>query len=197
MEEPAIKGSVLGRLVEDVRRLRDEGRLSAEELEARLDPRALALLDDKPLPSSWYPIESYRRMGELLFDVEGMRRPEYLRRRGATVAEGLIETGLYRQVTQIEAVSDIEDYERITRKVATLIGAIFNFGRVEVGIDPEHPRRVRVMLSEVRPLPDMVQVVMEGFFDRIGEERGRTHRWRAERPAPDRVVFRMDRDLDA
>jgi len=73
---PSIKGSAFSSVIDDVRRLRDEGRLGSDELEARLEAADLALIDEKIQTALWYPIESYRRLSELLLDVEGGGDPE-------------------------------------------------------------------------------------------------------------------------
>jgi hypothetical protein len=56
--EPSIKGSALSSVVEDVRALRDSGRISADRLEASLEAADLALLETKIQPALWYPIQS-------------------------------------------------------------------------------------------------------------------------------------------
>jgi hypothetical protein len=196
MPEPRIKGAAIEKLVEDVKRLRDAGRVSAEELSVRLDRVALELLDQKLQPALWYPIESYQRLTDVLWELEGRRAPDYLRQRGAATAERLIQAGLYAQLSTLErSLRDVGEYLRLTKRVATLMGAIYDFATISVGIDPEHPRRVAIDLDEGGSFGDMLRFVTEGFFTRIAQARGFSHRWVSERAGPARVVFRMDRDL--
>src|SRR5687768_11501021 len=95
---PSIKGSALSSVVEDVRALRDTGRLSAERLESSLAPEHLALLDDKVQAALWYPIDAYRRLTELLLEVSGRGDPQYVVDRGQRAAQRLWESGLYVQL---------------------------------------------------------------------------------------------------
>jgi hypothetical protein len=196
MPEPRIKGSAIAQLVEDVRRLRDEGRIPADELSVRLDPAALELLERKPQPALWYPIESYQRLTDLLWDLEGRRSPDYLRRRGAATAERLIQAGLYAQLSALErCAQNVAEYLKLTRRVATLMGAIYDFARITVEIDPGHPQRIVLDVDDAGLFSDAIRLVIEGFFTRIARERGLAHHWVSERTGPTSVLFRMDRDL--
>jgi hypothetical protein len=198
MSGPSIKGSVIEKLVEDARRLRDNGRVSSEYLEVRLDRVALELLDSKPLPALWYPLESYDRLIDLLLEVEGKGSPDYLRRRGAGVADRLIAGGFYDQFSSLDRrLRDPQEYLRLMRRVVAVMGAIFNFVKWDAHPDPGQPRRVVIELSEADDFTEHLCRVTEGFLTRIAQERGLVHSWQAERTAPDRVVCRMDRDLDA
>jgi len=49
-DRPSIKGSVLVDLIEDLRKLRDEGRISQQDFENRLRPEDLEALDAPILP---------------------------------------------------------------------------------------------------------------------------------------------------
>jgi hypothetical protein len=89
MQGPAIKGTAFESVTADVLRLREEGRLPAEVLEARLEAPDLALLESKIGPAQWIPIESYRRMTELLQEVEGRGRSEYVVDRGRRLITSL------------------------------------------------------------------------------------------------------------
>jgi hypothetical protein len=194
----SIKGSVIEKLVEDARRLRDDGRVSAEQLEVHLDRTALELLDSKPLPALWYPLESYNRLIDLLLEVEGKGSVDYLRRRGAGVADRLIAGGFYDQFSSLDRrLRDPQEYLRLMRRVVTVMGAIFNFVKWDAHPDPDHPKRVLIELREAEAFTQHLCYVTEGFLTRIAQERGLAHGWKAVRTAPDRVDCRMDRDLDA
>ena len=198
MPEPRIKGSAIGQLVEDVRRLRDAGRIEADELSVRLDPAALELLERKPQPALWYPIESYQRLTDVLWELEGRRSPDYLRRRGAATAERLIQAGLYAQLSALErSAQGVAEYLKLTRRVATLMGAIYDFARITVGVDPRQPRRIVLEVDDGGYFSEAIRLVIEGFFTRIARERGLAHQWVSERTGATTVLFRMDRDLGA
>ena len=81
-QKPCIKGTAIASLVEDTRKLLSDGKLSQREMEARLPAEDLALLEEPLVMSQWYGIHSYRRLTELLRDVDGEGRNEYVRERG-------------------------------------------------------------------------------------------------------------------
>ena len=91
---PSIKGSGVSSLIEDLSKMREEGRAPAALLEQRLTPSDRALLDQPVNLAAWYDIHSYRRLAELLCEVEG-RREDLLRERGAAAARRLAEAGLH------------------------------------------------------------------------------------------------------
>lgn len=198
MSGPSIKGSVIEQLVEDAKRVRDEGLVSQEALEARLDPAALELLDGKPLPALWYPLESYYALLDLLLEVEGRGSIDYLRRRGAGVADRLIAGGFYDQFSSLDRrLREPQEYLRLMRRVVVVMSAIFNFVKWDARPDPESPKRIVIELSDAAHVSQNLCHVTEGFLTRIAQERGLSHSWRSERTTPDQVVCRMDRDLDA
>ena len=100
MAQAAIKGSALIALIEDVAHCVEQGRVSAETLEVRLEPEDVALLEEKVSPVKWYPIDQYRRLTDLLFELTGEGRDfeTYMKARGAAAAERLIRSGLYQQL---------------------------------------------------------------------------------------------------
>ena len=102
MAVPSIKGSAFQSVVHDLAELIKAGKIAREAVEARLEAEDLLLLDDKILPGLWYALASYRRMTELLWEVEGNREPAYLMARGARSAERLFEAGLYQQMQRGE-----------------------------------------------------------------------------------------------
>ena len=68
---PSIKGSVFATVVEDVGKSLASGSVKRDQLSRWLRPEDIALLGEKIAVASWYPIQSYTRMGLLLRDVEG------------------------------------------------------------------------------------------------------------------------------
>ena len=197
MQEPAIKGTAFQAVVDDVRRLRETGRASAELLEARLEARDLQILERKFQPAQWYPMGAYRRMTELLLEVEGRGNPAYLRRRGEASARRLFEAGLYQQLNRGEEMG--EEIRREGRRwtsregnlVASLAGVIFNVSRWRFQIVDES--RSRIEAEEAEAIPEVGRHAAEGF---IGYAVGRLSRLpidvRSERPTPDRMVFTLE-----
>jgi hypothetical protein len=199
MREPAIKGTVMVNLVADVISLRDEGRISADELAARLERQDLEVLESKVMPSTWYPISSYRRLTELLLETEGGDE-DYLRARGARSAQRLLEAGLYEQMRRLRPGGSgvtLADIERSVRTLVVMSQTILNFGRGEVFPDPDHEKRVIIQISDAADYPEVLRFTSEGFYNACARAAGRRYSWRSSRPAPDRIVMRMDADFDA
>lgn len=193
-----IKGAGIEQAVLDVRRLLDEGRLSREEVEVRLAPEDLALLDEKILGGAWYPNESHRRLTELLRDAEGRGRDAYVVQRGYRTAERLLEAGLYRQL-QLARDARVQEGEvdmtHAIRIMLSLSGALYDFGRWELveGGDPDH---LVIEVRDAAQLSDMNRLTAQGFIDCIARRisPGRRVRVTSRRPDADRVQLTIDRD---
>ena len=181
---PSIKGMLFQPVLDDVLALVARGRLSRTALEARLEKADVALLDEKVGGALWYPIDTYRRLLEVLRDVEGGARPElYLRQRGATAAQRLIDSGLY---SQLDA-SIARWGERAGRIMVTLGAVIYNFSRWSSSVG-EHAFQIEA--HEAAPFPEVSRPIVEGFIEVITTlALGGGVRVRSERPTPDHIVF--------
>jgi hypothetical protein len=206
----SIKGSALTAVVDDVNRLRSSGRIDDALLDAHLEAPDRALLESQILPASWYPIDAYGRLTALLLEVDGRGRTEYLNGRGAATARRLIESGIYAQLerasgegVRIDASMSREDqmreFGRTIRLVTSLSGSIFDFGRWQVGVDPDHADRFRITIEDVEAMPDVAIHTIEGFINAIGEASPHIKHlhWRGERRAPGTIVYTMDAGVDA
>ena len=88
MSIPSIKGAAFSSAPADLNRLLEQGRLCATDLELRLSPEAIAVLDQKINSASWYPIAIYAELVELLASAEAEGdRIAYWRGRGEKAAE--------------------------------------------------------------------------------------------------------------
>ena len=192
---PSIKGSALTALVEDVRALRDSGRISPDRLEASLEASDLALLDAKVQAALWYPIRSYVRLSELLLDVVGGGDPQYIIDRGARAAQRLWESGLYVQLQHGEeraararrAGGQLSS--RDARVITTLSGAIFNFMRWAYRVEP--PDAV-IEVNDAGDWPDVAVWASRGFLQYvIGRLRRVETMVTVTRVGPDRIEFRF------
>jgi hypothetical protein len=185
---PSIKGSLFEAVVADVNALVAAGRITREELEARLEAADLPYLEEKIGAGFWYPIETYRRLLETLRDVEGGARANaYLRERGATAARRLIEGGLYRQMD-----ASVDTWgERVGRIMVTLAPVIFNFGAWSCSTEGGE---IRLEAREVAPLPEVSRIVIEGFVSVMATRALKAEvEIRSTRPAPDRILFERRR----
>lgn len=210
MPNPSIKGSILRGVVEEIGQLRERGVLDEARLEAGLEAADLGLLDQKILDASWYPLDSYGRMLELLCRHVGGGRPSYFVERGAANARRLMDAGMYSQLdllgrwhreSQEATAADVQrlvaDYRSKLKLVVSLAGAIYNTGRWTVADDPDHPQRVRIEITEAEAYTEGMRLAIEGFLnecartvrDRIGEL------YRTERVAPGTIRIRMNVDL--
>ena len=168
-----IKGTAISTVVEDVKRLVDEGRISREGLESRLEASDLALLEAKIEPISWYDIDAYRRMMELLRDLEGAGDSHYWFRRGARSAAHLIELGFYQQMEylkRLEFLNTMDPDEKLRawgrdlRLLVTLSGSLINFGEWRAVLDPDQPDRYRIEICGVNGVPEPFWHAAEGFL---------------------------------
>jgi hypothetical protein len=198
VDGPAIKGSAFQSVVEDVQRLLHEGHLSRDALEVRLDRADLPFLEEKVLPAFWYPIETYRRLSELLMEVEGGGRPEYVVRRGARAAERLFTLGIYQQLRRGEKIAEEIRSSGSTWTqqdgaiMASLAGAIFNFTSWRFVADAEQRGAHRIEVSDAAALPEVARFAAQGFIEYVSTRLAQAHvRVTSERPSPERIVFRL------
>jgi hypothetical protein len=171
MDGPAIKGTAMESVVTDTRRLLEEGRVARDELEARLEAQDLRLLEEKIFPAAWYPIDSYRRLSELLMHVEGGGDPQYLVRRGARAAERLFASGIYLQLKRGEEraqearQTDDGWTELDGNLIVSIAGAIFNVGRWRFEMGSDDPPTYRIEVTEAEALPEVARHAAHGFVE--------------------------------
>ena len=203
-QKPCIKGTAIADLVEDTRKLLNDGKISQREIEARLTAEDLALLEEPVVESRWYDVHSYRRLTELLRDVEGEGRDEYVRGRGRARGQRLIEGGLYQQMeylgrsrlkSSMDAKARFEAYGKDLRLLVTLSQSLLNFSTWKVVPDPDHGDRYRIELRDAEDFPDVLGWASEGLIDAMASAQGKSGLWHWERVAPDFVVFRMRRPV--
>ncbi|MFW5875198.1 MAG: hypothetical protein ACOCXM_00545 [Myxococcota bacterium] len=199
---PSIKGSVFEGLVTDLKRVCDERGLSGDALLEKLEPSDLDHFHEKILLSAWYDVRVFDRMARLLLELEGKGDVEYLRERGRKSARRLLEAGLYQQMeylrrTELSGDPDerLEAFGRDLRLLTTMSSSILNFSVWNSHRDPDHPRRYVIEVTEAEPYPDVLAWNTEGFINAMAQEHDGTDRWRWQRPARDRLVFRMTSDL--
>jgi hypothetical protein len=198
MAVPSIKGTAFQSVVEDLRRLLEAGRISDDELEARLEAEDLRLLEEKVLPGLWYPLASYRRLTELLMQVEGGGSIAYVVARGARAAERLFTAGLYQQLARGDEIGAKKrtQNERWSEHEANLMtslaGAIFSVSRWRFVADPDGRGPNRIEVSEAEALPEVSRWAAQGFVEYTTSRlSGVTTRVSSERPSPDRIVFKL------
>ena len=175
MSEPSelsIKGTAFLLARRDVLALVDAGRLSRVALERRLEPQDLALLDETPLPTSWYPLPTYDRLLRVLMDIEGGGETSYLVQRARKGMEALMRGGIYKQLERAEAVAREQGagwFERTGHILATLPTAFFNKGSWRLSRD-EKKKMFTLEGSGLEGMPANVAHIVQGAVEFAAEQ---------------------------
>lgn len=190
---PSIKGTAFSSAADDLMSLVAEGEISRDELETRFSKEELATLDAKVLAGSWYPIEMYNRILELLLQKQGGGRIDYLVWRGARAAERMLSSGIYRQLERAERirVESPDSRARIGNLMMTLSAAIYNFTRWRYIPASASDPGYTIEVSEARHFPDNARHTVTGFIQYTADRLVPVPvRIESERPDPDRILFR-------
>jgi hypothetical protein len=186
---PSIKATGFQSAADDLARLVETGRISAEELEARLPLGDFAYLNKSLAASSWVPIETYVRVGAILVELEGAGDPQaYFRARGLRAGERLHKVGIYRQFD-----ASVETWGKRAGTLATTLTAVlYNFTRWTFEAKEERGG-FQITVEGAREFPDYLRFVGEGFIEYISrhQSRGRNVLVSSTRPTPDRVVYEV------
>lgn len=160
MAAPSIKGTAFQAVLEDVTRLVKEGVIDEARLEAASKPEDRELLDEVLVPGLWYALESYTRLLDLLWDVEGSRDPQYMIDRGARAAERILAAGAYADMV---ATAGRWGGEQVVQSVLALSKSLFNFVDVDIHGDIEDDH-FEVAFVHTAAFPDCSRYASEGFF---------------------------------
>jgi hypothetical protein len=188
MTVPSIKGTGFQSAVDDIQRLLDARQLTREELEAQLTPDDLIILDSKIGPTTWVPIDTYRRIVDLLISIEAHGDPEgYLFQRGWRAAERLHKGGLY---SQFDATA-VKWGMRVGKLIVTLGPVMYNFTEWEFELEPGQPiRAFRVIVRNADQFPECARFTAQGFIEYVARSAtGMTIRVTSERMPGGRIVF--------
>jgi hypothetical protein len=191
--EPSAKGTLVLGVVVAARRHRDQGRISAEAMEARLGKAALELVDQKIHIAAWYPIKAFCELMDLNWEIGGRREPDFMRREGERSAERLFESGIYPQLRfadQAERVQTRDDLVRQSRLITSITGTLYNFLEIEVQTRPGSGE-LQIVYGNAAPFSEALRLSTEGFMNQINARQKSSRRWTSARSAPDRVTFTM------
>jgi hypothetical protein len=209
MAVPSVKGSIFKGVIDDLARVRETGLLSEEQIEAGLVTEDLAFLETEVNPASWYPMESYARITQLLGRIEGAGKDSYFVERGRASARRLIEAGLYQQLAFLPRWNDttgrgagdesalIADHASKLRMVISMASSIYNVGKWVVEPDPEHPGRLLIAVREASAYSEPMRLAIEGFLNECARaaRKDLVRLYTSERPAPDLILLRMTLDI--
>ena len=70
-------------------------------------------------------------------------------------------------------------------------------GKWTVGQDPDYPDRVQIVVTGVEGLPEENAQATCGILNGISLQGGSRFAFEYQRPEPDRIVYKMDRDISA
>jgi YD repeat-containing protein len=190
--EPSVKGSLLLNCAVAMRRHRDAGRVSEDELAARLGAAALELLDQKIDISRWYPIDAFCEMVDMDWEISAGRNPDYARRMGKDSAARFFHSGIYQQLDYAKRVTRVESRSALVRQsrlITTVTNALYNFMEIEVRVEGDC---LVISFENAAAFSEALRYTTEGFMDEINRQQGSARRWSSERVRPDRVRFELD-----
>jgi hypothetical protein len=187
---PSIKATGFQSAADDLNRLIETGRISREEVEARVQAGDLRYLDKQLAATTWIPIDTYRRVVEILIEIEANGTPElYLHNRGVRAAQRLHKAGLYRQ---FEASS--ETWGNRVGKIATTMAAVlYNFTKWSFELGSQRGI-FTITVDEATEFPDVARYTAQGYIEYTSRVvSGGQERVTSERPLPSRVIYRGQR----
>jgi hypothetical protein len=189
MSVPSIKGTAYNSVHDDLHRMIDDGRISEDELGARLSREELELFESKVLATKWYPIDTYRKLLALVAEKEAKCRiEEYLVERGWRAAERLKEAGIYRQLGADDGAGKSWG-ARVANLVTKISGLLYNFTRWSVD-EPENETVLHVNVDEAKDFADECRYTAQGFVAFAATlMAGAPVKISSTRPTPDRIVY--------
>lgn len=189
-QPPSIKATGFQSAANDLVRLADAGRISREEVEARLRAEDMRYLDKQLAATTWVPIATYARVVDILIELEANGQPEvYLHNRGVRSAQRLHKANIYRQ---FEASTETWG-NRVGKIVTTMSTVLYNFTRwtFEVG----QGRGVwQITVDEAAEFPEVARFTTQGFIEYTSRTvSGGNEIVTSERVGRDRIVYRGER----
>ena len=192
--DASVKGSLVLGAVVSVRRHRNQGRISADQLSARLDGAALELVDQKIDIGRWYPVRVFTDLLDVDWDVGARRDPAYMRSQGEQAADRLFGSGIYQQLTYAERAERVDNAEALKRQsklITTITGSLYNFLRFEVRLGEERGDTLEIVFSNAALFSEALRHSTEGFMNQINQRQGSAHRWSSRRVQADVIVFTL------
>jgi hypothetical protein len=192
--EASAKGSIVVGVVASLRKLFRAGRLSDEQIAARLSPAAVELVEQKIEIGCWYPMAAFAELVDLEWEVAGKRDPEYARQSGGASAKRQFESQRYQQLDFAKRAGKADSREAIVRQaklITTITATFYNFLDVRVGIDAARPNELSITYANAKLFIEPLRYSTEGYMNGINSMQGSKRQWTSERVTPDRIVFRL------
>jgi hypothetical protein len=186
---PSTKGLMLQQVVTLIQDHLDTGRLTRDQLEARLEKEDLPFFDgDKIVPSLWYPVAQNHRLLDLYFSISG-RRAEAMVELGRVSARQVLELPAYAALFEAAAQRDAASAGPLLVKLAELVLNFTKWTFHGTTLDD-----FEIEVTEATEYSDHACHSAIGFMEVLGAELfGKKLRVKCERPAPDHIVFRSSR----
>jgi len=191
--EYSVKGSLMLGVVVMVRRHRKEGRITPEQLTARLSGGALEMLSVKVDIARWYPIQIFCELIELDWELGGRGNPDYMRKEGEQAAERLFQSGIYQQLSYADRVERVRVRDALIRQsklITTITGTLYNFLEFEVRLD-EKGEELQIHYGNAALFCEALRYSTEGFMNQINKRQKSSAQWASKRVRPDLVVFTL------
>jgi hypothetical protein len=191
---PSVKGSLVLGAVVTVRRHREQGRISADQLSARLSGPSLELIDQKIDFGRWYPMKSFTELLDLDWEVGSSRNPDYMRTQGEQAADRLFNSKIYQQLSfaeRSERVATADELKRRSKLITTINGTLYNFLRFEVRIGAARGDALEILYSNAAAFSEALRYSTEGFLNRVNKRQGSNHRWLSQRTTHDTILFTL------
>jgi hypothetical protein len=193
--ELSVKGSLMLGAVVAVRRHRKQGRITAEQLAARLSRDAAELIEEKVDIGRWYPIQIFSELLDIDWEVGGRRDPEYMRGEGEQAAERLYQSGIYQQLNYVDRAERVrarDDLIRRAKLITTIVGNLYNFLTFEVRLDnPDDPDELQIHYGNATAYSEALRYSTEGFLNQMNKRQKSSARWASRRVRPDLVIFTL------
>ena len=192
--DPSVKGSLVLGAVVSVRRHRTQGRVSADQLAARLGGAALELVDQKIDIGRWYPVKDFTELLDVDWDVGSRRDLDYMRRQGEQAADRLFDSNIYQQLSFAERANRVEsavELKRQSKLITTITGSLYNFLSFEVRIAEGRGDALEIVFSNAALFSEALRHSTEGFMNQINKRQGSSHRWLSRRDQPDVIIFTL------
>jgi len=182
---PSVKGSLFFIAQINLLGLIEEGKISREEIEVRLTPEQLELVDAKVQVALWYTVDAFNAILKITSEVGDRASPEALVATGRLSAEQLAQSGLYPQLAEGAGGSG----KGVGRRLVTLASAFYNFMHWEF-IEGEDPFHYTVDVTDAADWCEELRYISEGFIE-VASARGLGGPVcvTSERPTPDHVIF--------
>jgi hypothetical protein len=188
---PSIKGAGFQDTWEELNGHLQAGRTSREQVEVRLNPEALQIVDEKLEPSLWYPLAHVDAITEVNAAVTGDSGRDYYKGMGKQAFDRLMSRSSFK----IFFEGAMANRERAGTTLIGLSGLVYSFGEWEWS--GEELSNFTVEMTDATPMASFREFTAAGFIEALAAHTvGDRLQVTVARPTRDRIVFRGRLGLD-